>query len=276
MLPSFIIAGTQKGGTTSLHYYLNEHPDVYMSEKKEVHFFDLNFEKGIGWYEKHFEHCKEVQTAGETTPFYMFHPDVPKRIKDLMPGIKIIFVLRNPIERAWSHYWHEVVKGRETLSFEEALEQEEKRIKQNQKYFQNKSYRSRGEYAEQIHRYISLFGSGQVLILLSEELRSNPENTLKEVFTFLGLDTEFHSTRILEKAKYEGKVPRSRYVNALIQSGMLKNVPFLKGLNNMFNFAGRKEIMSSETRSALESYYRPFNSSLADLLGRKDLWTKDT
>ncbi len=272
MNPNFIIAGTQKGGTTSLQYYLDEHPALCMSEKKEIHFFDLNFDKTIDWYLKHFENCNENMIAGEATPYYMFHPEVAKRIYQTLPGVKIIFVLRDPTQRAWSHYWHEVVKGRETLSFERALELEEQRINSDPAAHQYKSYRSRGEYSRQIQPFMELFGKDQILILLSEELRSAPESNLKRIFEFLNVDPDFKCNRIYEKVRYEGRVPRNKSLNALIQNGLLRNIPFLKGINNILNFASRSEQMNPETKSVLDSYYQPFNKELAQLLNRQSLW----
>ena len=126
VLPTFIICGTQRGGTTTLYHYLKEHPQICMSEKKEVHYFDLNYHKSLQWYESHFKDCqnKKVKTIGEASPFYMYLREVPERIDETLPDVKLIFILRNPVDRAYSHYWHEVKLGVEYLPFEEAIKRE--------------------------------------------------------------------------------------------------------------------------------------------------------
>ena len=101
-LPEFLGLGTQKGGTTTLHRLLEQHPDVYLPACKEVHFFDLNYDAGEGWYRNHFTDAKPHQTCGEITPFYLFHPDVPGRIHNLLPKARMVVLLRDPVERTIS------------------------------------------------------------------------------------------------------------------------------------------------------------------------------
>jgi len=139
VLPDFIIIGVQKGGTTSLYKYLVQQKSVMPAFRKEVHFFDdPNFEKGIGWYRaqlpssaykdyQQFIH-KEKTIAGEGSPYYIFHPQVPRRIYEMIPAVKLIAMLRNPIDRAYSHYHHNRRERREPLSFAEAIAREPERI----------------------------------------------------------------------------------------------------------------------------------------------------
>ena len=119
--PDFLIIGTQRGGTTSLYDYLSEHPCIAGAVKKEIEFFDLNYHRGIGWYRAHFPSVLERLYArrargrklvtGEATPYYLFHPHAPRRMQEAAPESRLIILLRNPVERAYSHYWHEVRHG---------------------------------------------------------------------------------------------------------------------------------------------------------------------
>jgi hypothetical protein len=208
MLPDFIIVGAQKGGTTSLYSYLVERAPVLPGLVKEVHYFDRNFEKGVYWYRAHFpltlyrrylaaRHKRDFVT-GEASPYYLFHPQVPGRVAVLVPRVKLIAVLRNPVDRAVSHYYHEVRHHRETLAFDEAiaaerrrLEGEAQKIVDDDRYtsfaFQHYSYLFRGIYVDQLRRWCELFSREQILILKSEELFDRPADTLARVLEFLKL-----------------------------------------------------------------------------------------
>src|SRR5690348_1015601 len=140
LLPDFLIIGTQRGGTTSLYHYLQAHPCIGPASTKEVHFFDMRFHKGLAWYRGHFPsridqyaveqaHGHSLVT-GEATALYLFHPHAPKRVAEALPSVKLIVLLRNPVNRALSHYYHAVKHGQETLSFEEAIQGEEQRTAQ--------------------------------------------------------------------------------------------------------------------------------------------------
>ena len=139
MMPDFIIIGTQKGGTTSLYRYLIEHPCVAPIYIKEPHFFDIYFYKGLQWYRAHFPTAVEKYYArhiqkhdlitGEASPYYLFHPQAARRVAKTLPKARLIVLLRNPIDRAYSQYQHQTRQdGVEPLTFEEALECEEKRL----------------------------------------------------------------------------------------------------------------------------------------------------
>ncbi len=138
LMPDFIIIGAMRGGTTSLYSYLTEHPNIGPAYMKEVHFFDVYFHKGLPWYRAQFPstvqkyYTERVQKqnfiTGEASPYYLFHPHAPRRIARLLPHVKLIVQLRNPVSRAYSHYYHEVNGGHEKLSFAEAIDREEDRI----------------------------------------------------------------------------------------------------------------------------------------------------
>jgi sulfotransferase family protein len=192
MLPDFMIIGAQKAGTTSLYRYLSQHPDIAPALRKEIHFFDEHYNKGPAWYRSFFptlaacnQHLRvtgrRLQT-GEATPYYLFHPLVPERVRGLLPGAKLIVVLRDPVSRAYSHYQHMRSRGREPLSFCEAVEQEPKRS------HQMFSYVSRGFYASQIREWLRFFPRSQFLFLKSEDLHMRPVEALERAGGFLGLN----------------------------------------------------------------------------------------
>ncbi len=208
VLPDFIIIGAQRSGTTSLYSYLVAHPGVAPAFKKEVHFFDLNFRKGVGWYRGHFptrvyrrwaERIRKHRIlSGEATPYYLFHPHAPRRTFELVPRVRLLALLRNPVDRAYSHYQHERRRGRETLSFEEALAREAERLNGEMRRLladedydsfnhRHYSYLSRGIYIEQVRAWTALFPREQMLILKSEDLFDDPERVMKQVYDFLEL-----------------------------------------------------------------------------------------
>lgn len=196
--PDFIIIGTQKGGTSSLFYYLNQHPQLKGSIKKETHFFDKFYNKGIKWYKSHFPYIWDKRLAFEATPYYIYHPAVPLRIKKYFKNIKFIILLRDPLDRAYSHYMMEYKRGRETKSFLEALKLENKRLKgeevkilNNTNYIsqshKNFSYIDRGLYIKQLERWFSHFKEENFLILKSENFFRYPKEELKKAYSFLNI-----------------------------------------------------------------------------------------
>ena len=208
--PDFIIIGVQKGGTTSLYNYLIQHPQIAPATQKEIHFFDFNFDKSPDWYCSHFPTPAEGEhlLAGEASPYYIFHPLVAQRIYDLFPQVKIIALLRNPVERAISHYYYYIKIQYESLSFEEAIAREPQRLKgevekllSDPTYYsyehQHHSYLARGIYADQLPAWLKLFPKEQILILKSEDLYVNPCETYNQVLKFLNLPS--HQLETYEK-----------------------------------------------------------------------------
>lgn len=189
----FIIAGTQKGGTTALDDYFRTHQNICMADKKEVHFFDEDryFEKkspNYSKYHKYFSPNDYSQVIGEATPIYMYWNKAIERIHVYNPQIKLIIILRNPIDRAFSHWNMERDKGRESRKFLTAILDEDSKIN-SPNYSQNKilSYLDRGHYSQQIKNIYNYFNKNQLLILRSEDLRENPDNTLMNIAEFLSI-----------------------------------------------------------------------------------------
>jgi sulfotransferase family protein len=209
LLPDYLIIGAQRAGTTSLHRYLVQHPGVRtMLRTKGVHFFDTNYGRGMAWYASRFptklyawyvgnRHRVDLIT-GEASPYYLFHPHVPYRVAEHLPQAKMIVLLRDPVQRAYSGYQHEVGRGFETLSFEEAIDAEPQRLAgelermqadplYNSFAHQHHSYLARGRYDEQLATWRSLFPDEQLLVLSSERFFAEPDHTFRRVLDFLGL-----------------------------------------------------------------------------------------
>jgi hypothetical protein len=207
--PEFFIVGGKRCGTTSLQSWLDTHPAVIRSHSgKGTHYFDVNYDKGRTWFRAHFPtraHAALVRRrtgqpalSGEASPYYAFHPMSLDRLHEAIPHARVIFVLREPVERAYSHYLYEVRRGFEDLTFEEALDAEESRIAgEEDRLRADPSYRSvahvhwtyqaRGRYVEQVRRAVSLFGPDQVHLLEFEAMKSDPE-VRQRLVAFLRLD----------------------------------------------------------------------------------------
>lgn len=194
-----IIIGAQRCGTTSLFEYLSAHPDILPASRKEVHYFDNNFDKGNKWYSDFFPSSVSGKLRLEASPYYIFHPHVAARIADNTPDIKLILLIRDPVERAYSHFKLIKKLGREPLTFVEALEQEKARLEpeidrmhKDPSYsspaHQNWSYISRGHYQNQIDHWEHYFSNGELLILKMEELASQPNAILKTVTEHLKIE----------------------------------------------------------------------------------------
>lgn len=206
ILPDFIIPGVQKCGTTSLYNYLIEHPNIISARRKEINFFDEHYQKGTSWYRAQFptamqkyyvEHIRKQDfITGEASPQYLLYPHTAEKVARLVPQAKIIILLRDPVERAYSHYRHNRRMGHETLSFEEAIDLEEERTREGKKRaeadenfhdfrFQRASYLGRGIYIDQLPRWMSIFPREQFLIIHSEDLFAAPAEVFKQTLSFL-------------------------------------------------------------------------------------------
>jgi hypothetical protein len=249
-LPDYVIVGTQKGGTTELYEQLIQHPQVKSSFAKEVHFFDANYDKGMGWYRAFFPQQATAQPngsiTGEASPCYLFHPTAARRAHASIPHAKIIVLLRDPVHRAYSHYHHEVRLGHETLSFEEAiaceperLRGEKERMLADDRYYSepymHHSYLARGVYVDQVKAWFAHFPPEQVLVLQSEDFFADMEYVMRQVYAFLGI--------------------------AYMPSAKLKKHK---------TFPYRK--MDEGMQRYLREYFAPFNRQLYAYLGREFTW----
>jgi len=256
-LPHFIIIGAQRSGTTSLFTYLRNHPHIVPPVTKEVHYFDLHFHRDILWYLAHFPTVRRLRQreetlggrvlTGEASPYYLFYPPAPGRIAQLLPGVKLIATLRNPITRAYSHYHVEIQRACETLSFPQALQAEEQRLAgELEKVLADGRYRSftrwhcsylaKGIYADQLPVWLNLFPREQFLILRYEDLCTRREDTLARLCAFLDVP-------------YLDSVP-------YVQKGQRSYLP----------------LDDPATRRWLADYFRPHNQRLYKLLGVDFEW----
>ncbi len=255
MQPDFLIVGAMKCGTTSLHYYLAQHPQLMPAFMKEVRFFDGglrgelndNFKKGEAWYRAHFPRPTNAnQHAFESTPGYIFYPSTVERIFTCNSKMKIIMLLRNPTERAISHYFYISERHYEQPPIIKDVLVAEKSISEYQHCHRNDSpfpfpmmetLLRRGLYAQQIKRFLSYFPQEQILILNSEDLLSQTRQTVRQVFEFVGVDEEFEVKDIAPH-----------------------------------NTTSNKVAVDPEVRQYLDHYFLPHNEELYQLIGRNFGW----
>jgi hypothetical protein len=249
-LPSALIVGAQRSGTTSLFNYLAQHPDVRQPLGKEIHYFDLHYARGIRWYRGRFPFRHRLRGGALTidaSPYYLLHPLAPERAARLLPGVKLVAILRNPIDRAFSHYQHEVRDGRETLSFPEAIEREaerlgneEERLRRDPTYYSYNhhrySYARRGRYLEQITRWMQHYPRSRLLVIQSERLFSEPAAVCAELYEFLGL-----------------------------RPHRLEQYP-------VFYQGNYERAMAPDLRARLADYFEPHNRALYEWLGKAYDW----
>jgi Sulfotransferase domain len=259
MEPDFLIVGGQRCGTTSLFRYLAAHPAVVPPLfQKGIHFFDLRYGRGLRWYRGQFpvrsiadrRVAPEAPRAvtGEASPYYVFHPLAAERISRDLPAVKLIVLLRDPVDRAYSAHKQESARGFETEPFERALDLEESRLAGEVERMQtdpayvsfdhqHHAYLARGRYAEQLERLFDLFGRERVLVLESADLSATPEPVWERVLTFLELP--HFSPPAFERHNAQPSAP-----------------------------------LSEPLRERLETYFAPFDEQLAALLGEVPTWRR--
>jgi len=259
LLPNFIIIGFQKCGTTTLFDNLIKSPNIGMSSKKEVHFFDFSYWRGISWYRAQFplkitklnfeEKNKEPYLVVDASPLYIFHPQVPQRVKKVLPNAKLIVIMRNPVDMAYSHYQHYKRRNLEKMSFEEVIDDDERRFETIMKRFQNDEIRdynvkkiafpyiSMAIYVKYIKNWLNVFPKNQFLFLQTEELNQNIEMEFRKIYDFIEIPSF--------NFKYVGK-------------------------SNVGNY----QPMKSSTRERLLKFYKPFNQELENILETKFQWEK--
>lgn len=253
-LPDFIIIGTARSGTTSLYYDICQHPCVLPAAYDELGYFDSNYHLGQNWYRSLFptlfskwlvKQKKQFAITGEDTPFYIWDPIVAKRILKILPNIKLIVLFRNPVDRAYSNYHLAVREGSENLSFEDAIQVELKNldkindnIKQDvNKYAIARSYIAKGFYADQLKIWLELFRFEQLIIISTEDLESNPQKTLDNIYDFL-------------------KIPKNHVL--IPEKQKIASYPKIK----------------DETRKFLIDLYKKSNAELFTMIGQTFDWDK--
>ncbi|MGC9502458.1 tetratricopeptide repeat protein [Baaleninema sp.] len=237
--PDFIVIGAQKCGTTSLYYYLNEHPNLFLSLNKEIHFWSINYDKGLDWYLAHFPPVPESEylLTGEASPTYLDFPEAAERLAREFPKMKLIVLLRNPADRAISHYYHWVRLGKEERSLTTAIEQQLQEISSLKNPFGLRDrYIIRGLYVEFLKHWFKFFPREQFLVLESERFDREPSTILQQTHQFLGV----------------APVPLQEYQRY-----------------NTSTYQSTHE----DVRALLTEFYRPYNEELQTLLEMTFNWS---
>ncbi|WP_163381060.1 sulfotransferase family protein [Cyclobacterium sp. SYSU L10401] len=261
-LPDFIIGGVQKSGTTLLHSLLLNHPQVKMLDRNmDYSYFDDDrlFTKGFDWYRQLFAPLEATWTAdsiiGQTSADCAFNPQAVPRILEVMPKTKLIFVLRHPIERTYSLYWHQYSMAREHYRFEKAIALEPDRIKKSYHNFKHYSYLGRSRYKRQFDKILSLVPPEKMILLPFDALTKQTLPTVNRIFEFLGVSPVFN----LEELNYStlprnsARIPTNH--TAVIASSYLQKLGFLsvgRRLVNSFRVEQRPPAMNPNTKKLLE------------------------
>jgi hypothetical protein len=207
---NFLIAGVQKGGTSSVDAWLRQHPQVRMARKKEIHYFDFDQRwRKDRWYHRYFDPLPQHTAVGEATPIYTYAPEAARRIWEYNAAMRLIVLFRHPATRAWSHWRMESAAGRDTLDFGEAIRRDIERSRENlPTHHRVYSYVDRGFYSEQIRRLRRFFPDSQLLFIKSEGFFRNPAPVMTNICSFLGIDArEFDTTQAHRVGEDRGQMP---------------------------------------------------------------------
>ena len=294
--PSFLFIGTGKAGSTSLYHYLNEHPEVFMSPIKETNFFSYQGGRpdfsGPGdlesWahnntittleeYQHNFAAVTNEKAVGEVSPSYLYAPEAPQRIEKLIPDVKLIAILRHPVDRAYSNFQHRTNLGLEPLSdFSQAIEREQERIDNG--WAPTWHYIQQGFYYQQLKRYFNLFDRSQLKIYLFEDWMSDKLALVQDVYQFIGVDSSF-TPNTTTKYNISGE-PKSKALHNLlhgqniVKSSLKKIMPqkVRNRLSANIHSANLQKLprLTEEKRHELTQIYRSDILQLQDLIG-KDL-----
>lgn len=260
-LPNLILIGAMKTGTTSLHYYLNLHPAISMSRQKELDFFieAKNWPKGVQWYRSNFTEQSAIR--GESSPNYTAYPKwqgIPQRMFSLIPEAKLIYVVRDPIERLISQYLHRYTDGKELRSLEDALAEPE-----------NSPYVQRSRYFLQLQQYLEVFPASNILVLVSEDLLKLPQATMKKVFKFLEVDDDFefkfNPKNAAELLRFGPAILSSKFkFNTKLHQSSSKSYKGVKNTNPIVrNLVKMTKVLPPEIGSHAEKIiYLPFQQKI--------------
>jgi len=247
-MPDFILIGAQKGGSSALYKFISAHPDIKRAFTKEPRYFSGKYHsKSLAWYRAHFPFKKSSELVGEASPSYCTHPLAPKRIQEIVPNAKLLFIVRNPVDRAISNYFHSVAIGAEKLGIEDAFarpmekfEAEYERIKNEDGYhshhYQRFAYLHKGFYALHLKRWHEFFPKEQILVVENNELKLKPQETYSAVCEFLGVkkwELQDFGRHNVGKAKKEAP---AQLKNQLREFFRAPNEEFYELINKRFNW----------------------------------------
>ncbi len=274
MKPNFMIIGAARSGTTSLHKYLEAHPDVFMSSVKEINFFsnERYWHKGVQWYESHFKNIKQL-AIGEASTSYTNYPimgNVPERIYKYNPDVKLIYLLRDPIDRMLSHYLHKIRRAEHVDDINDIIyrKHDDQLIMQSRYYLQ-------------LERYLEFFDMKTILLVTLDELKISPQETMKKIFKFIGVDErvrspEFSKThnanKIITRKNWFGRKTLRFYHNHLEQ----RDLPY--PVKKMFVLLAEigavevgKPLLGDDDYQVLSSVFRDDVEKIKKILGRNNL-----
>ena len=280
MKPHFLVVGAAKAGTTWLHYCLDAHPKIFVPKAKELHFFSYPYvyQRGKDWYESFFHSASSESVLGEVCPSYISFPNVAERIYKYNPNMKLIFVLRDPVQRAYSHYCMGMKIGRVSLDI-------------NQNLSNDSPYVQLGLYYQQITRFKKVFPSEQIKIIIFDDIKVCPHQTLTEIYTFLQVNKDFVPTQTVLNPKNVSKsLPKYSKIYKLakgIEQKLSNNSKVFKEVFTEFRLKGYLDIfhqincgnkypqLSKEKKKSLAEFYSQDVDNLSQLLN-KDLqfWLK--
>ena len=256
-LPTFLVIGAMRSGTTSLARYLGVHPDVFMAPEKEVHFFDRHWVRGVDWYRERFAGATTERAVGEATPAYLHDEAAPARIAEVLPQVKLVVLLRDPVDRAYSHYWLERSLGREPRGFAEAVREGPRDP--------DRDYLGWGEYLPQLQRFRARFPPEAMLVLLFEEFSEEPRAALRAACRFLDVHDRFVPPNLGRR------INRYRDYRSLRLRLFTRRPPptlFKKVLARLNATSSSYPPLDPEVRQDLVGRFRGRNAELAAWLGR--------
>ena len=266
-LPTFLIVGVPRAGTTSLAAYLAAHPDVFVAAGKELHFFNGRYERGVDWYSSQFDADASAVQRGEATPGYLFSKDAVRLMARTVPDAKLIVVLREPVDRAYSHFWLNRWRGIEPLSFEAALEAEDDRRLQRPRD-PRRAYFGLGRYADQLRFLLDHYPAEQVQTVFFEDMKAQPDELVKSVCRYLGV-AEDVPERTGDRHNHHGPV---RSVRLAMLSRKLPG-PLCRGLRDWNTLDTEYPPLDPRTRRGLSERFAEVNEALPSLVGRTVPWT---
>lgn len=290
-LPNFLIVGAAKAGTTAIWHYLRQHPEIYMSRHKEPRFFavygrPLNFQgpgdktrfkfvTDLQEYQQLFADVTDERAVGEVSPWYIYVQRAAPAIKEMLPRVKLVAILRDPVDRAFSNYLHAVNEGLEPLpTFRKAMEAESTRIREN--WSPRFHYKKKGFYYRQLRHYLKFFDREQLKIYLYEDLVNEPEAMFADLFEYLGVDPDF---RVNTGERHnESHVTRSRTVKRFLEPGnvvsqsakLLVSKRWRRTIRQRITALnlGPKPKLSRKDREYFIEVYREDVAKLEELIGR--------
>ena len=263
-LPNFFVIGAMRSGTTALARGLEIHPEVLLSSRKETHFFDRNYERGLDWYLRFFEEARDHKAVGEATPSYMYDRNAMALMAKMLPDARLLAILRNPVDRAYSHFWHEKNLAREPLGFAEAIDRESERINRGNPAERSRfAYLGRGHYLEQLEYVCRFYAREQLHMIIFERFRADPHATFCRIWEFLEVDTDFDDPR-LAMPRGTNRVRRSRTLHRL---GTRLPKPLRERIQRINTTRPVYPPMPEGVRAELVDAFRPHNKAFEQWMG---------